>query len=229
MVESIVTNTNKKLETVRNTMGPTTSKSNYRPTDNVEMNAFIGLQLLSSILQTNHEDIKSLYAKDVTNRPYFNATMSQKRIEILTACLRFDDPHTRDQRKATDKAAAITEIFLNFLSNSQKAYSLTEHVTVDEMLVPFRGRCGFKVYMPKKPHKYGVKIQCFCDARTSYLYNTYIYTGKDSDGTGLSPEELKLQKPTQTVLRLSKPIQHTNRNVTCDNYFTSIESVDVLG
>lgn len=77
-------------------MGPTTSKSNYRPTDNVEMNAFIGLQLLSSILKTNHEDIKSLYAKDVTNRPYFNAAMSQKSIEILTACLRFDDPHTRD-------------------------------------------------------------------------------------------------------------------------------------
>lgn len=161
MVESIVTNTNKKLETVRNTIGPTTSKSNYyRPTDNVEMNAFIGLQQLSSILETNHEDIKSLYAKNVTNRPYFNATMSQKRIEILTACLRFDNPHTRDQRKATDKAAAITEIFLNFLSNLQKAYSLTEHVTVDEMLVPFRDRCGFKVYMPKKPHKYGVKIQC---------------------------------------------------------------------
>lgn len=153
MVEKIVTHTNTKLETVKNSMGPTTSKSNYRPTDIIEMNAFIGLQLLSSILKTNHEDTSSLYSKDVTNRPYFNATISEKRIEVLTACLRFDDPNTREQRKATDKAAAISEIFGKLLSNSQKAYSLTEHVTIDEMLVPFRGRCGFKVYMPRKPHK----------------------------------------------------------------------------
>lgn len=79
------------------------------------MNAFIGLQLLSSILMTNHEDIKSLYAKDETNRPYFNATMSQKRVEILTACLRFDDPNTRAQRKVSDKAAAISELFFELL------------------------------------------------------------------------------------------------------------------
>lgn len=139
--------------------------------------------------------------------------------------MRFDDPNTREQQKATDKAAAISEIFGKLLSNSQKAYFLTEHVTIVEMLVPFRGRCGFKVYMPKKPHTYGIKIQRLCDARTSYLYNGYIYTGKDSDGIGLSPEELKLQKPTQTVLRVSQPIHNTNRNVTCDNFFTSIESL----
>lgn len=185
----------------------TTNKYNYRATDTLEINAYIGIQLLSSIFKTNREDMVSLFSKDVTGRPIFIGTMSYKRFDILTACLRFDDSNTRLERRTIDKAAPISEIFSQLISNSQKAYCLTEYATVDEMLVPFRGRCSFKVYMPKKPYKYGIKIQCLCDAKTSYLYNAYIYTGKDSDGVGLSLQELKLQKPTQTVVRFCKPIQ----------------------
>lgn len=194
----------------------------------LEINVYIGLQLLASILKTNHEDMTSLFSKDVTNHPYFTCTMSSKRYEILTACLRFDDSTTREQSKRADKSAAVSEIFLKFIENSQKVYSPSEYLTIDEMLVPFRGRCGFKVYMPKKPSKYGIKIQCLCDSKTSYLYNAYIYTGKDSDGVGLQPTELKLQKPTQTIVRLCQPVKNTHPNITCDNYFTSIESADIL-
>lgn len=228
MIQNIVTYTNKKLESVRSGLDERTHKSNYRNTDELEINAYIGLQLLASILKSSREDMASLFSKDVTNRPYFNATMSVKRFEILTSCIRFDDKETRVQRKKENKAAAISELFSQFISNSQENYSVSSCVTVDEMLVPFRGRCSFRVYMPKKPHKYGIKVQCLCDAATSYLYNGYIYTGKDSDGVGLTEEELMLQKPTQTVVRLSKPLHRTNRNITCDNYFTSLETVDVL-
>lgn len=228
MVEVIVVHTNHKLETKRKYLGVTTNKYNYRATDTLEINAYIRIQLLSSILKTNREDMVSLFSKEVTGRPIFIGTMSYKRFDILTACLRFDDSNTRLERRTIDKAAPISEIFSQLISNSQKAYCLTEYTTVDEMLVPSRGRCSFKVYMPKKPHKYGIKTQCLCDAKTSYLYNAYIYTGKDSDGIGLSLQELKLQKPTQTVVRFCKPIQGTNRNITSDNYFTSLECVDVL-
>lgn len=60
------------------------------------------------------------------------------------------------------------------------------------------------------------------------IFTTHIFTGNDSDGVELSSQELKLQKPTQTHTRLCKPIQHRNRNVMCNNYFISIESVDML-
>lgn len=70
--------------------------------------------------------------------------------------MRFDDRQTRDQRKVNDKAAAISDIFSKFVSNSQAVYCPSGLVTIDEMLVPFRGRCPFRVYMPKKPKKYGL-------------------------------------------------------------------------
>lgn len=90
--------------------------------------------------------IESLFLKNVTNRPIFDATMCLIRYKVLTSCLRFDDATTREKRKATDKTTATSELFSIFLSNFKKSNTPSEHVTIDEMLVPFRWRCGFKVY-----------------------------------------------------------------------------------
>lgn len=110
------------------------------------MNAYIGLLLLARITKSSHEKMESLFSKDVTNRPIFNATMCLIRYKVLTSCLRFDDANTREEREATDKPTATSKLFSIFLSNSKKSYNPSEHVTIDEMLVPFRWRCGFKVY-----------------------------------------------------------------------------------
>lgn len=228
ILDSIVTNTNVKLFKTRNNLGETTNKSTYRDTDIIEINALIGLLLLSSIVKSNHETMLSMFKKDATGRPYFYATMTYKRFEVLLKCLRFDNSDTREERKTTDKAAAISEVFGTVIKNSKKAYSVSENVTIDEMLVPFRGRCSFRMYMPKKPHKYGIKIMCMADSKTSYLYDAYIYTGQGSDGIGLTRQEQELSKPTQSVIRLTKEIQKTNRNVTADNWFSSIDTAEEL-
>lgn len=228
IINMIVVNTNVKLTAMRQNLGENTNKSNYRSTDNVEINALIGLLVLSSVLKSSNETVTSMFSKDGCNRPVFNASMSVKRFEILLSSLRFDDAETRPQRKTVDKAAAISEVFNRVLDNSRKMYCSSENVTIDEMLVPSRGRCGFRVYMPKKPHKYGIKIMCLAEAKTSFLHNAYIYTGKNSDGIGLSAKEQTLSKPTQSVIRLCKQIENSNRNVTADNWFSSMELLDVL-
>lgn len=97
------------------------------------MNAYIGVLLLSSILQTYDENIDSMFSKDVTGRPVFIATMSKnKSYEVLTSCLRFDNATIRENRKVTDKAAAINEIFTMLVNDSQRSYSVSELLTIDE-------------------------------------------------------------------------------------------------
>ncbi|GBP03272.1 PiggyBac transposable element-derived protein 4 [Eumeta japonica] len=105
---------------------------------------------------------------------------------------------------------------------------LSECVTVDEMLVKFHGRSQIISYMPKKPGKYGLIIRALCDTKTFYFYNGYIYAGEGSDSIGMTSEEKKYLILTQCVLRLTKPIQGSNRNVTTDNWFSSVELVDKL-
>lgn len=228
IIDTIVVNTNKKLQSEIPKLGDNTNKSNYRETNSEEINALIGMLILSSVLKSNDEQILSLFSKDSFSRPIFSATMSEKRYLVLTASLRFDDAETRMQRKETDKTAPISELFEKFISNCQRMYCVSSEVTIDEMLVPFRGRCSFKVYMPKKPKKYGIKVMCLADAKTSYLLNAYIYSGKGSDSIGLTEAEKQLSIPTQSIVRLCRPIQGTNRNVTGDNWFTPIEAVDEL-
>ncbi|KAK2579795.1 hypothetical protein KPH14_012721 [Odynerus spinipes] len=154
--------------------------------------------------------------------------MSKNRLEVLMNTIRFDDAETREQRRELHLAAPISELFQSFIQNCQEFYSIGNCACVDEMLVAFRGRCKFKMYMPKKPAKYGIKIMCITDARNCYLLNACIYLGKDSDGQNLTQEQKRLSKPTQAVLRLLHPIEGSNRNVTADNWFSSIELVNIL-
>ena len=59
-----------------------------------------------------------------------------------------------------------------------------EFVTVDETLVPFRGRCSFKRYMPSKHAKYGLKFWCLCDASTGYCLKMKQYLDADNGAEG---------------------------------------------
>lgn len=69
---------------------------------------------------------------------------------------------------------------------------------------------------------------CCTDARTNYLLNTYVYMSKHSDGNGLCDLEKKFSKPTQVVLQLTQPLCCSNRSVTFDNWFTSVELVQTI-
>jgi len=72
--------------------------------------------------------------------------------------------------------------FLTLFQNALKAaYTLGRFVSVDEMMVKFKGRCPVKCYMPKKPTKWGLKIWAACCAATGYLWNFSVYAGANLD------------------------------------------------
>ncbi|GBP63724.1 PiggyBac transposable element-derived protein 4 [Eumeta japonica] len=89
------------------------------------------------------------------------------------------------------------------------------NVTIDEQLLAFRGRCKFRMYIPKKPAKYGVKLEMICDSGTKYMINSTPYLGKGTNTGGLPLGEY-------FVKELTRSIHGTNRNVTMDNWFTSV-------
>lgn len=97
----------------------------------MEINVFLGLLLLESILKSNDESVVSLFSKDSFGRPIFYATMQEKRYLILTASLRFDNVKTRAERRLSDKSAAISDVFTRFVANCQRGYCVSSEVTVD--------------------------------------------------------------------------------------------------
>ncbi|XP_060801328.1 piggyBac transposable element-derived protein 4-like [Amyelois transitella] len=227
MLTLIVTFTNKKIEGYR-AKYKDQGKSELRATTEIEMRAFFGFLYYTAVFKSNRENSDFIFATDGSGREIFRCVMSKHRFLVLLHCLRFDDADTRASRLLTDKIAAISEILQKFIQNCQSNYTLGTHVYIDEMLIAFRGRCKFIIYLPSKPAKYGIKMLLLVDARTFYIYNAYIYYGKGSDGEGLTESEKKLGVPTQSLLHLCKVIEGTHRNVTADNYFSSIEAVECL-
>lgn len=221
MMETVLLWTNKKLETLRNKY--TSEHYTFRECNQIELKGFLSLLIYSAVFKSGHESVLSLFATDGTGRNIFRASMSMKRFLVLLIALWFDNFEDRATRKTEDPGCAITDFLEMFNKNSRKNYTVGANVTIDEMLIAFRGKCKFKMYIPSKPAKYGTKLQCLADSSTYYVYNTYLYTGKGSDGRTLPDEYKRKAVPTQAVLRLCEPLYNTNRNVTTDNWYSSIE------
>lgn len=166
-------------------------KPNFTLTDAIEIKAFIGVLLAAGVDRSSKRNYVEFFGV-LRGQPIIRATISLKRFKQLLRCIRFDDKTTRTARRAKDKLAPIRDVFEMVNSNLKKMYSPSEYLTVDEQLVPFRGRCSFKQYLPSKPDKYGLKIFWICDAETFYPLNGIPYLGRERSGserrTGIAQE-----------------------------------------
>lgn len=188
-----------------------------RDTNQVEMRALLGLLIMSGVLRGSHLNYKDLFAQGDIGHHFFSSVMTYNRFLFLLTCLRFDDVRTRGERVKTDKLAAIRYVFDNIVEKCKTVFRPSEYVTIDEQLVAFRGKCNFRQYIPSKPNKYGIKVFALVDARNFYCANMEIYAGKQPEG-----QYALSNTPEEIVCRLIGPITQTGRNVTVDNWYTSI-------
>lgn len=72
------------------------------------------------------------------------------------------------------------------------------------------------MYIPNKPNKYGIKIVMVADSNSKYVYNAMPYLGKGTNCSENTP------LATYCVNQLCEPVFGTNRNITMDNWFTSV-------
>lgn len=125
--------------------------SDLRDTDITEIKGLFGLLYYTSVFKSNHESLHLIFATDGTGREIFRCVTSQKRFLVLLTCLRFDNPHDREERKKNDPLAPISNLFNLFIKRCLAVYIIGSCATIDEMLTSFRGKCKFKMYMPMKP------------------------------------------------------------------------------
>ncbi|KAE8289428.1 PiggyBac transposable element-derived protein 4 [Larimichthys crocea] len=151
--------------------------------------------------------------------PTHKDTLRKRFMQISTA-LRFDDRLSRPARQRRDKLAAIRELWDVWSTRLPVLFTPGRDVCVDEQLVPFKGRCLFKEYIPSKPAKYGLKVWVLCDVETSYAWKMQVYTGR-------SPGAMReVNQGMRVALEMTEGLEgHT---VTVDNFFTSFPLAEEL-
>ncbi|XP_046387290.1 uncharacterized protein LOC124161088 [Ischnura elegans] len=186
-----------------------------------ELDAFLGIFYLRGVLGAKSLPIKSLWSVK-WGLPLCKAAMSRDRFQEILRFLRFDIKSTRPSRLATDKFALISEVWSNFIENSQACYIPGPYVTIDEQLFPTKARCPFLQFMSSKPDKYGQKFWLAVDKDKKYIINAFPYLGKDDS----RPNDMRLGD--HVVLQLISPYLGKGRNITCDSFFTSLYLAETL-
>lgn len=221
MIQHIVFCTNIYIDKIRNRFS---RDRDAKHTDDIEIKSLLGILYICGVLKSSRRNVFELWDNSHgTGCELVYVTMSEHRFRFLIRCLRFDDIRDREQRKALDKLAAIRLLFDKFVANSANAFKPSDYLTLDEQLVAFRGRCPFRQYMPKKPAKFGIKIYALVSSSNFYATRLEVYVGQQPEGPFHQSN-----KVNDLVCRLVEPIVGSNRNVTADNFFSSIPLTRIL-
>ncbi|CAI5694730.1 unnamed protein product [Oreochromis niloticus] len=184
-----------------------------------ELMAFISIVILRGV--TRVPSLRDCWSANLGN-PQIIGTMPRNRFQDIMQHLRFDDRSTRSDRAKTDKFAAISSVWGSFVTNCITCYNPGLHITVDEQLFPSKTRCCFLQYIASKPDKFGIKFWVACDLKSKYICNVLPYLGKDPN----RPSGERLSE--NVVMRLMEPFLDKGRNVTTDNFFTSLSLAQKL-
>jgi hypothetical protein len=178
-----------------------------------ELYCFIGLLIYMGIASLPQLPMywSSLFAQN-----FVTAAISRDRFKQL---LRFFYVSAQaEQQQNTDKLKKVRWFSQQLQKLFSSYFNPAQVMTVDEAMVPFKGRSQMKQYIPQKPTKWGYKVWCL--ASDNYLLAFEIYEGKSGSTVNRSASDI--------VLSLTSPYQHRSHIVYLDRYFTSPTLLDHL-
>lgn len=114
-------------------------------------------------MKDNHLATDELFDSTFSGTRYVSV-MSKERFEFIVRCLRMDDKTLRSTLRPNDAFVPARNVWELFIKQCRINYIPGSEVTIDEQLRGFRGRCPFRIYIPNKPDKYGIKFPMMCDA-----------------------------------------------------------------
>lgn len=194
-------------------------KRQWKPLTLSEFDAYLGCLLYIGAMRDAHRNLVSLWSIE-EGHVILRATISYERFRLITQFLRFDDSLSRRSQPRKHREISLlqpVESMVNIMNhNLTTVYQSDENLTIDEQLKGFRGRCKFRQYMPAKPSKYGIKLWWITDSRTAFPLRCQIYTGSQQTISSHG-------RAYDVVMYLMEGYLNTGRNLTIDNYFTSIE------
>ena len=216
LYEWIATETNRYASQCQLKSGKVDKLWAGKPTSAMEICCFLGLHIYMSIVQL--PSYKMYWSSDhlFGNFPV-KAIMIRVRFEKILQYFHASDSAQNPGRgqPGHDKLHCLRPDIDVIQENAMLQYHPHRENATNEAMVAFRGRLGFRQYIPAKPHKYGIKVWVRADSHNGYVCEFSVYTGKDGNRVEVGLGE-------SVVLQLCNNITGKHFHIYCDNYFTSV-------
>ncbi|KAJ8885133.1 hypothetical protein PR048_011329 [Dryococelus australis] len=149
--------------------------------------------------------------------------MSLKRLKKLVEVIHLNDNlEVKPKGMAGyDKLHKVRPLVKSLNENCSKTYHQSNRLSVDESMVPFKGRSGLKQYMPLKPVKRSYKLWCLANSVTGFVLKFDIYSGKTD-----SSEDIELGE--RRILHLCSELADSQAIMAFDNLFTPYKLMVIL-
>ena len=186
-----------------------------------EIELFIGLYLRMGKIQAN--TVVAYWESDSRHPPVADH-MARNRFTTLASHIHLVDNETVKNDEKEDRLWKVRP-WIEMHRANLELIRPAQNQSVDEVMVPFKGRSHLKQFMRNKPHRWGFKLW----ARTGsdgILHDWDVYQGsanknpKDKSPLGLSGEvDMKMAE---------KLPQGKNFKIYADNFFSSLQLVKEL-
>ncbi|GFW12656.1 piggyBac transposable element-derived protein 4 [Trichonephila clavipes] len=189
------------------------------------MPVFIALIILQSIVKkpTNEQYWSKRHS---ISTPFFSKVMSYRRFNLIYRFLHFSANETFvTETHECPKLSKIWPVLQYLTIRFKEVVTPDRDVTIDESLMIFKGRLGWKQYKPLKRSRFGIKSYMLCESKSGYVWSLIIYTGK---GTLFDEKYKHMCMSSQVVMTLMEPLLNKGHCLTTDNFYSSPELADIL-
>lgn len=209
--------TNDLLETIvlETNLYAIQKNSNFR-TDTEEIKKYFGVIVIMGIVKMPRY---RCYWSKMLNYPVVTECFSRNRFEDMTKYLHFvnNDTIVTDLKSPEyDKFAKVRPL-LNYIREACMKVECENKCSIDEQIIPFKGKCKAKQYIPNKPNKWGFKMFARCGVN-GLVYDFHLYDGSKpnvQNSCGLVSGDF--------VIKLCESLPpHEKYYIYFDNWFTSI-------
>ena len=97
-------------------------------------------------------------------------------------------------------------------------FKAAKNLSIDEQLLLWKGRLGFKQYISNKRSRFGIKIFSLCEL-SEYLWNSFVYLGKEAIMSNDEQEYIKLGKSGAVGPKLMADLYGKGYHLYVDNWY----------
>lgn len=186
----------------------------------VECKTFLGITMMMSCL--NYPYIRMYWETRWRIALISDAMTRDRYFQLRTTLKVVFDPDITHEEKKRDRLWKVRPIITRILQGCHKQVK-EQHISIDEMIIPFSGSCGIKQYCPNKPNPVGLKAFVLANPN-GIVCDFTVYQG---DTTYPEDRAAGFGLGESAVLNLTRTLV-PGHVLYFDRYFTSVKLAEEL-